>query len=52
MEAKIYSWTDIFSEPRLQRAKRDNNSARSSEHARHAGAGIVFDTQGYSSTRG
>ena len=31
VEAKIYSQTDIFSEPRLQRAKRGNNSARSSE---------------------
>ena len=30
-EAKIYSRTDIFSDPRLQRSKRGNNSAKSSE---------------------
>ena len=29
--AKIYSLTDIFSDPRIQRSKRGNNSARSSE---------------------
>ena len=31
IEAKIYSLTDIFSDPRLQRSKHGNNSARSSE---------------------
>ena len=31
IEAKIYSRTDIISDPRLQRSKRGNNSARSSE---------------------
>ena len=31
VEVKIYSWTDIFLDPRLQRSKRGNNSARSSE---------------------
>ena len=31
IEAKIYSRTDIFLDPRLQRSKRGNNSARTSE---------------------
>ena len=31
IEAKIYSQIYIFSNPRLQRSKRGNNNARSSE---------------------
>ena len=31
LEANIYSRTDTFSDPRLQRSKRGNNSNRSSE---------------------
>ena len=31
IETKIYSRTDIFSDPRLQRSKRGYNSAKSSE---------------------
>ena len=31
VEAKIYSRTDIFSDPRLQRSKYSRNCARSSE---------------------
>ena len=47
VEAKIYSRTDIISDPRLQRAKRGNNSARSSEQQDMQGAGKAFDTQDY-----
>ena len=31
IEAKMYSWTDTFSDPRLQKSKHSNNSDRSSE---------------------
>ena len=31
IQTKIYSRTDLFLDPRLQRSKRGNNSARSSE---------------------
>ena len=52
IEAKIYSWTDIIWDPRLQRAKRGKNSARSSEQQDMQGAGTVFNTQDYSNMRG
>ena len=52
IEAKIYSQTDTISNPRLQRAKRGNNSARSSEQQDMQGTGTVFATQDYSNTRG
>ena len=53
LEAKIYSWTDTFSNPRLQRSKHSNNSDKSSEQKdMHAGAGIFFDTREYCSAVG
>ena len=48
LEAKICSRTDIFSDLRLQRSKHGSNCARSSEQQ---GAGIVFDTRNYCSTK-
>ena len=47
IEAKIYSRTDIFLDPRLQRSKRGNNSARSSEQQDMQAHGIVHDTRDY-----
>ena len=57
LEAKIYSQTDIFSELRLQRSEQGSNlasfpGAEDGNEARHAGAGIVFDTRSYCSTWG
>ena len=40
VEAKIYSRTDILSEPRLQRAKHSNNRCQIIRATRHAGTGI------------
>ena len=45
LEAKIYSQTDIFLEPRLQRSKHGSNSARSSEQQDMLGLG-QFSTPG------
>ena len=39
LEAKIYCWTDIFSELRLQRSMHSSNCARSSEQQDMLGVG-------------